>query len=103
LVTSTAEVLLPRCADLIFMLPDQTQSRPQRGTAKAEILSQSDLGIEPVLRFPPVALNVYVWSLFLPRKEVEAKSRFLENRRAHRKKATTPGFCRLLQSAQRCA
>ena len=86
LVTSALEMFLPRGADLIFVLPSQTEGLRTTPRAQTVVGSQFDLWLEPELRLAFGGLNVDVRPRLLPREEVEPKPLDPKNCRAHSKR-----------------
>ena len=83
LLTSTAEMVLPRSADFIFVFPDQPERRRQPTIAKAAILSQGDLGFQPELRLPVNVLDMHMRPRLFTSEKEEAIPADAEDRRTH--------------------
>src|SRR3990172_7961017 len=82
-VTSGAKVCLPGAADLIGVLPGQSERGGQPLRRQPIVLCQLHRWGEPELRFARSVLNVYVGALFLSREEVEPVPSHPQDRRAH--------------------
>src|SRR5438093_10881990 len=89
LVNSTAEVLLPRCADLILMLPNQAKCSGYGAAAEAVVLRKFDLGFKPELRLATRSLHMDVRPLLFPRKKIETQAAGPEDRRTHARNVST--------------
>src|SRR2546428_7531515 len=59
LVTSTSEVLFPRCPDFILMPPYDSQRRVNTSAAQSMILRQLQLRLQPELRLAGGMLHVH--------------------------------------------
>jgi hypothetical protein len=81
--TSTLEVRFPRGADFVFMFPYHSECRGQLFLRETFIASQTDIWIEPELRFPSRMSYVNVNSCFFSRKEEEAIAPLSEHGRRH--------------------
>jgi hypothetical protein len=90
LLTSTAEMALPRRADFIFVFPHQPEHRRQSTTAEAIILRQGDRGFQPELRLPVSVLNMYVRPRLFAGKEIEPIPTGPEDCRTHGRRIPPP-------------
>ena len=82
--TSTTEVRLPRCADLIFMLLDQPDRDREPRLAQPEVLRDTDIGVEPYLCLSRFMVNMDVHPRLLSREEIESISSRAKDRGTHR-------------------
>jgi hypothetical protein len=72
LVTSTAEVGLPRFADFMFVLLDEPKQRVDLSRIEPVVLRQLNLRFEPKLRFTARTLHMHVHSRLFAGKKIEA-------------------------------
>src|SRR2546428_618089 len=82
-VTSATEVRLPRAADFILVLLNQSLCCAKAAGTEAVVPRQLDVGVQPELRLTTGMLNVYVWPPLLERKEVETIPANAEDGRTH--------------------
>src|SRR3990172_3054618 len=83
LVTSTAEVLFPRCADCILMLLDNPEGCVDPTAGQSVILRQLQPGLQPELCFAAGVLDVHVAPWLFAGEKVEAIAPNSQDGRTH--------------------
>src|SRR3990172_2600973 len=83
LVTSTAEVFRPRCADFILMLLNNPEGCGDPTAGQSEVLRQLQPRLQPELCFAAGVLDVHVRPWLFAGEEVKAVAPNSQNGRTH--------------------